>query len=111
VPSDSVIRLQLKEKPMALKSIQEIERAIDALPPEQLAELYSWLDRRRPSAPANAQASGGEASAGGRPERRHIWDVTADTMKDVPPEDFAALPKDGLSQIDHYVYGVPKTTS
>jgi hypothetical protein len=29
-------------------------------------------------------------------------------MKDLPPEDFAALPKDGLSQIDHYVYGVPK---
>jgi hypothetical protein len=31
-------------------------------------------------------------------------------MKDVPPEDFAALPKDGLSQIDHYVYGTPKRT-
>jgi hypothetical protein len=42
--------------------------------------------------------------------RRPIWDVIADNMKDVPPEDFAALPKDGLSQIDHYVYGVPKRT-
>jgi hypothetical protein len=31
-------------------------------------------------------------------------------MKDVPTEDFAALPKDGLSQIDHYVHGVPKKT-
>ncbi len=44
------------------------------------------------------------------PQRRHIWEVIAENMKDVPPEDFAALPKDGLSQIDHYVYGVPKST-
>jgi hypothetical protein len=42
--------------------------------------------------------------------RRRIWDVIADRMKEVPPEDFAALPKDGLSQIDRYVYGVPKRT-
>ena len=41
-------------------------------------------------------------------ERRHIWDVTAENMKDVPPQDFAALPKDSLSQIDHYVYSHPK---
>lgn len=39
---------------------------------------------------------------------RPIWDVIADNMKQVPPEDLAALPKDGLSQIDHYVCGVPK---
>jgi hypothetical protein len=41
-------------------------------------------------------------------ESRPIWDVIADNMKDVPPEDLAALPKDGASQIDHYVYGLPK---
>jgi len=43
-------------------------------------------------------------------DRRHIWEVIAENMKDVRPEDFAALPKDGLSEIDHYVYGVPKRT-
>ena len=42
--------------------------------------------------------------------RRRIWDVIADHMRGVPPEDFAALPKDGLSQSDHYVYGVPRRT-
>ena len=52
-----------------------------------------------------------EPPATSRPVRRHIWEVIAENMKDVPPEDFAALPKDGLSQIDHYVYGVPKRTS
>jgi hypothetical protein len=30
-----------------LKTIREIERAIAALPPQQLAELYAWLDRQR----------------------------------------------------------------
>jgi hypothetical protein len=45
-----------------------------------------------------------------QPEResRPIWEVILDNMKDVPPEDLALLPKDGASQIDHYVYGHPK---
>ena len=42
------------------------------------------------------------------PPRRHIWEVIAENMKRVPPEDLAAMPKDGASQIDHYVYGLPK---
>lgn len=41
-------------------------------------------------------------------ETRPIWEVIAENMKDVPPEDFAALPKDGASEIDHYLYGHPK---
>jgi len=31
---------------MGLMTIQEIERAIDALTPEQREELYLWLDER-----------------------------------------------------------------
>jgi hypothetical protein len=31
-----------------------------------------------------------------------------DNMKQVPPEDLAALPRDGASQVGHYVYGLPK---
>lgn len=42
------------------------------------------------------------------PDSRRIWEVIADNMKDVPPEDLAALPKDGASQADHYIYGLPK---
>lgn len=34
---------------MGLNSLHEIERAIDALEPRQLAELYAWLDRHRPA--------------------------------------------------------------
>jgi hypothetical protein len=51
-----------------------------------------------------------ENRASPAPRHRHIWDIIAENMKRVPREDLAALPKDGLSQIDHYVYGVPKRT-
>ena len=49
-----------------------------------------------------------KASAAPAAPRLPIWDAIADSMKDVPPEDLAALPADGASQIDHYVYGLPK---
>jgi len=33
---------------MSLTTVQEIERAIAALTPQQLAELYAWLDQYDP---------------------------------------------------------------
>ena len=39
---------------------------------------------------------------------RPIWEVIQDIMKDVPDEVFDRLPKDGASQVDHYIYGIPK---
>ena len=41
-------------------------------------------------------------------DARPVWEIIPDNMKNVPPQDLAALPKDGASQIDHYVYGQPK---
>jgi hypothetical protein len=41
----------------------------------------------------------------GQPDPRPIWEVILDNMKDVPPEEFAKLPKDGASEHDHYLYG------
>jgi len=40
--------------------------------------------------------------------RRHISEVIRDNMGDVPPEILAAMPKDGASEHDHYIYGSPK---
>lgn len=31
-----------------MNTVQEIERAIDALTPQQIEELYVWLDQRHP---------------------------------------------------------------
>lgn len=39
---------------------------------------------------------------------RPIWEVMLDNVKDIPPEEFAKLPKDGASEVDHYLYGHPK---
>jgi hypothetical protein len=48
------------------------------------------------------------ASAPHLTEDRPIWDVILDNMKDVPPEAFEGLPKDGASEHAHYLYGHPK---
>jgi hypothetical protein len=48
------------------------------------------------------------AQTGGGDDERPIWEVVTDMMKDVPDEVFDRLPKDGASQVDHYIYGLPK---
>lgn len=42
------------------------------------------------------------------PGPRHIAEVILERMSKVPPEIMAAMPKDGASQHDHYIYGFPK---
>lgn len=37
-----------------------------------------------------------------------IWEQILENMQDVPPEEFAKLPRDGASEHDHYLYGHPK---
>ena len=53
------------------------------------------------------------AQVGASPEdqssdSRPIWEVMLDNLKGIPPEAFDRLPKDGASEIDHYLYGHPK---
>jgi hypothetical protein len=47
-------RAKMMGRPMHLNTLQEIERAIDALTPHQINELYEWLDQRHPQ-PIDAQ--------------------------------------------------------
>ena len=54
---------------------------------------------------ADAPETAAETAAA---DRRPIWEVIAENMKHVPPEDLALLPRDGASEIDHYLYGSPK---
>ena len=39
---------------------------------------------------------------------RPIWEIITDSMKEVPDEVFDRLPQDGASQVDHYIYNLPK---
>lgn len=41
---------------------------------------------------------------------KHISEVIQENMRDVPAEILAAMPSDGASQHDHYIYGLPKKT-
>lgn len=78
-------------------------------------------DKKEAALKAKAQAQGVSAEqyaqqvldrdlddAGHDAERRPIWEVITERMKKVPDEVFDRLPKDGASQIDHYLYGHPK---
>jgi hypothetical protein len=49
-----------------------------------------------------------EPADGRQDGSRPIWEVILENMRDVPPEQFAKLPQDGASEIDHYLYGHPK---
>ncbi len=56
-----------------------------------------------------AELSGQISPSPDRPlDERPIWEILAGSLKDIPPEERALLPKDGASQVDHYVYGLPK---
>ncbi len=43
-----------------------------------------------------------------RPQTRHISEVIRENMRKVPPDILAAMPQDGASEHDHYIYGLPK---
>ena len=84
------------------------------LPDEQAAALREQAQSRGLSlAEWIAKLAGQTAPAlvppGGRTDEPPIWELIAESMKNVPAEDLALLPKDGASQIDHYLYGHPKT--
>jgi hypothetical protein len=40
--------------------------------------------------------------------RRHISEIIRENMSRVPTEIMATMPKDGASEHDHYIYGLPK---
>jgi hypothetical protein len=53
-PRRASLAAKIIDRPMHLNTVQEIERAIDALTPQQMEELYAWLDQRHPQ-PIDAQ--------------------------------------------------------
>jgi len=61
---------------MSLNTVQEIERAINELPPQDLAELYAWLERHRSQNPAQSGATVFEQGLGlfGNPDDATLID-------------------------------------
>jgi plasmid stability protein len=78
------------------------------LPDEQQAALVAKARTQGISAEQYArQVLEHDLEAAG-PRRRHISEVIAENMRDVPPEILAAMPADGAGEHDHYIYGLPK---
>ena len=70
-----------------------------------LDEVLEHAAHRHGGAPAGWQQ---ERNSAVQSNDRPIWEVITDIMKDVPDEVFDRLPKDAASQVDHYIYGLPK---
>ena len=83
---------------------EEEAQALKAKATAHGLSVENWLQRLAAQQAQDVSVPSQRSEAARRP----IWDVIQDNMKDVPPEEMAALPKDGASQIDHYVYGLPK---
>jgi predicted DNA-binding antitoxin AbrB/MazE fold protein len=43
------------------------------------------------------------------PVRPPIWEQIIALTADAPPEEIAKVPPDGAAELDHYLYGAPKT--
>ncbi len=78
--------------------------ALKAYAQAQGLTVEKWLEQLVEQATPSSSAAPSVVE-----DDRPIWEIFADAMKDVPSEDLALLPKDGAAQIDHYLYGHPKT--
>ena len=78
------------------------------LPDEQQAALNAKARAQGVSTEEYArQVLAQDLEASARP-RRHISEIIRENMSKVPAEIMATLPKDGASEHDHYIYGLPK---
>jgi hypothetical protein len=68
---------------------------------EGLSSVEAWIQKLA------EQEQAPPATAAERPLQTAA-DIILSHMRNVPPEIMATMPKDGASQHDHYIYGVPK---
>ena len=81
--------------------------ALIDLPDEQAAALTAKAAQEGLTLEAWFKKLAEEDSPAGRPLQTAA-DIVLERMRNVPPETMAAMPKDGASQHDHYIYGWPK---
>jgi hypothetical protein len=42
------------------------------------------------------------------PQRRTLWDMWEERLKEIPDEEWEGVPTDASINLDHYLYGAPK---
>jgi hypothetical protein len=82
---------------LTIKLSDEHATALQAKAAAEGLSLEAWLEKLAEQ----------ETPPASRPHR-HIADVIVESMRKVPAEIAATMPKDGASQHDHYIYGWPK---
>lgn len=92
-----------EQKGLLVLLAQETGKPIPALLAEALEELEEHV-HARPGAPAisgNGDQTGPPDDHEPPPRTKHLWEIAADLLQDVPEEDLARLPVDGAEQHDH----------
>jgi hypothetical protein len=77
------------------------------LPDEQAAALKAKAAAEGLSLAQWIRKLAAESPSATKPHR-HISEIIRENMRRVPPEIMATMPKDGASEHDHYIYGLPK---
>jgi plasmid stability protein len=78
------------------------------LPDEQAAALKAKAAKAGLTLEAWLNTLAGAESSAEQGPLQTAADIVLDRMRKVPPEIMAAMPEDGASQHDHYIYGWPK---
>jgi hypothetical protein len=81
---------------------ESLRLLLDELSEEDAAQLLSEAEKLT----AHGNGTPG-TTPGSVPRRRLLSEVFAEIMADLPPEELAKIPPS--SDIDHIVYGLPKT--
>jgi len=80
---------------LTIKLSDEQARALEAKAAAEGLSIEEWIQKL------------GEAQPAERP-LENAAEIILSSMRDVPPEIMATMPRDGASQHDHYIYGWPK---
>lgn len=93
IPPDLDARIQQKVSGAGYRSPEEvIRKALDALDAKEQQETPPPAkEKKRSTVP--------------------VWQRFQDATRSIPEEELAALPPDGASEHDHYLYGLPKRSA
>jgi LmbE family N-acetylglucosaminyl deacetylase len=80
---------------LTIRLSDEQARALEAKAAAEGLSVEEWIQRLAEPRPADRPL---ETAA----------EIILSSMRDVPPEIMATMPRDGASQHDHYIYGWPK---
>ena len=87
---------------LTLKLSDEEATALQAKAAADGLSLEEWIRKLAQPEPTTSVSSQQSRS------RRHISEIIRENMSKVPPEIMATMPRDGASEHDHYIYGLPK---